>query len=39
MVKQVVELHGGVIDITSEPGQGTCVALRMPTRDAAEAAA
>ncbi len=39
MVKQVVELHGGVIDITSETGQGTCVTLRMPTRDAAEAAA
>ncbi len=39
MVKQIVELHGGVIHITSEKGQGTCVALRMPTRGAAEAAA
>ena len=30
IVKSIVELHGGQVEIASEPGQGTQVALRIP---------
>jgi signal transduction histidine kinase len=30
MTYGVVKAHGGTIDITSQPGQGTCVKLRFP---------
>jgi PAS domain S-box-containing protein len=30
MVAGIVERHGGAIDVRSAPGQGTCIALRLP---------
>ncbi|MCB1812903.1 MAG: ATP-binding protein, partial [Candidatus Competibacteraceae bacterium] len=30
LVKQVLEQHGGDVILASEPGQGTCVTLRLP---------
>ncbi len=33
MVKQIVEQHGGTIAITSEPGKGTRVTVRLQTAD------
>jgi len=32
IVKSFVELHGGSIDIASEPGAGTTVTVRLPLR-------
>jgi two-component system, OmpR family, heavy metal sensor histidine kinase CusS len=34
IVKRVVELHGGAIDVASRVGVGTTVTLRLPARDA-----
>ena len=39
MVKQIVEQHGGTIEIFSEPGSGTLVAVQIPLRSAQEIAA
>jgi two-component system NtrC family sensor kinase len=30
LTKQIVEEHGGRIELTSEPGQGTLVRIRLP---------
>ncbi|HEX7628793.1 MAG TPA: ATP-binding protein [Candidatus Methylomirabilis sp.] len=30
MTKQIVEEHGGRIELTSQPGQGTLVRIRLP---------
>jgi signal transduction histidine kinase len=30
IVKEIVELHQGELDITSEPGQGTSVTIWIP---------
>jgi signal transduction histidine kinase len=38
-VKQIVEQHGGIVCISSEPGAGTRVQLRLPTGDGTKAAA
>jgi len=35
MVREIVEAHGGSVAITSEPGLGTHVAVRLPLEDAA----
>jgi signal transduction histidine kinase len=32
MTKQIIEEHGGRIEISSEPGQGTLVRLQLPVR-------
>jgi len=32
IVKGIVELHGGTLEITSEPSQGTSVIVRFPNR-------
>ncbi|CAN1213435.1 histidine kinase [Tumidithrix helvetica PCC 7403] len=32
MVKQIVELHGGYVDLSSEVGQGSCFTLYLPSR-------
>ena len=39
MVKQVIEQHGGTVEIASTPGKGTKVTLRLPHVAAAEVAA
>ena len=33
IVKKIVEMHGGVIDVTSNVGQGTTFAVRLPLAD------
>ncbi|GBO55949.1 circadian input kinase A [Pseudanabaena sp. lw0831] len=33
IVKQIVELHGGSIDFSSQIGQGSCFTVRMPYRN------
>jgi signal transduction histidine kinase len=38
-VKQIIEQHGGTIDISSEIGKGTWVVVRLPTHAAEEIAA
>lgn len=30
MTKHLIELHGGFIDLQSEPGRGTCVTFKLP---------
>ena len=35
LVRQVVQRHGGEVDLTSMLGQGTCVAVTLPLADAA----
>jgi len=32
LVRQAVEMHGGEVELRSEPGSGTCVTLRIPLR-------
>jgi two-component system sensor histidine kinase SenX3 len=39
IVQQIVEQHGGRIDVTSQPGAGSCFTLVMPARTAVPAAA
>jgi signal transduction histidine kinase len=39
MVKQIVEQHGGTIDVSSEVGKGTRVVVRLPVRSIEEIAA
>jgi signal transduction histidine kinase len=39
MVKQVIEQHGGTVEITSTPGKGTKVTVRLPHIEAQEIAA
>ena len=29
---EIMSLHGGTMDITSEVGKGTCVTVKLPTR-------
>jgi signal transduction histidine kinase len=37
LVKEIIEHHGGVVDVASEYGQGTAITLWLPvTTDAAE---
>jgi PAS domain S-box-containing protein len=38
-VKQIVEQHGGTVEISSQPGQGTRVVVRLPSAMAEELAA
>jgi two-component system phosphate regulon sensor histidine kinase PhoR len=35
IVKQIIEGHGGEVELTSLPGVGTCMVLRLPVRRAA----
>ena len=39
MVKQIVEQHGGTVEITSKPNQGTRVVLTIPQANSKEIAA
>jgi len=39
VVRQIVEQHGGTVTITSDPGKGASVAIRLPHRGAMELAA
>ncbi|MFN9754402.1 MAG: ATP-binding protein [bacterium] len=32
IVQQIVQLHGGRIDVTSTPGAGSCFTLSLPAR-------
>lgn len=32
IVKSIVDLHGGSVEVQSQPGAGTCVALRFPNQ-------
>jgi signal transduction histidine kinase len=34
MSRRIVERHGGSIEIESEPGEGTCVTVRLPAEGA-----
>jgi PAS domain S-box-containing protein len=36
LVKQIVELHGGLVTLTSEFGQGSCFTVRLPYHAATE---
>jgi signal transduction histidine kinase len=38
-VKQIVVQHGGTISIASEPGEGTCVTIRLPLEQTLKTAA
>jgi signal transduction histidine kinase len=38
IVKSLVELHRGTVALTSTPGQGTRVQVRLPLKEAAEPA-
>jgi protein-histidine pros-kinase len=34
LVKRIVELQGGAVEVTSEPGRGSCFAVRLPVASA-----
>ena len=34
--RQIVEAHGGTIELTSAPGEGTCVEILLPMPDPGE---
>ena len=36
--RRIVTEHGGTIDVSSAPGQGTCVSVRLPVEEADRAA-
>jgi signal transduction histidine kinase len=38
IVKHIVQAHGGVLRIESEPGRGTCVSVFMPAAQGSTAA-
>jgi signal transduction histidine kinase/DNA-binding response OmpR family regulator len=38
MVHRLAELHGGTVAVTSEPGQGSCFTVWLPSREDADAA-
>lgn len=39
LVKQIVELHGGTVDVVSEVNRGSCFTIRLPYTGAAEPSA
>jgi len=39
LVKSLIELHGGTVELASAPGHGTRVICRIPAHDAAAAPA
>jgi signal transduction histidine kinase len=32
VVKQVAQLHGGRVDVRSQPGEGTAITIHLPVR-------
>jgi signal transduction histidine kinase len=38
IVQQIVEQHGGAIEVTSQPGKGSCFTLALPAANSAASA-